>query len=862
MINKSVNLDKKNFTIEIINNNSYQKTQNLMSRRSFILEEKIKNFKIKEYRQKVKEFDKKHSILQNNSVNYGETENSLLFQSTPIQTTNNFKENNLPSKSKNQEQAKNKIVIPCEEENTHIYKDFFTEVKISKENRIMSNFSYASFQNLVGENTCYINVILHLLYNFIDIDALLLSLFRIEKAIEEEYNKDNNVTIVTEQVTSYETPEPIQEDSKYQDKNIKNKNMNLNKNPYILSNTSIFQKIKTPSYLNIDNNGEKVEEINEESKLNELLASLGEILNEYESHIKISEDEQVKITKINTLKFRIILEMFSEQRFKRNDIADPVEFLLYLLELLNEIFNKEIHDNFYLELIEKTKCTNSSCMKINERKYDKDNFIYTIYINELLSFINSSSIEIEKYRNNLFKYSYQLFLEDDINCDVCKKKLEKKLICQTEPNYLLINFVWKEQNPCLEDILKILFIIPLKDNMNSLFFYKSKKDLLVHSSRNISSYINKIDPNNIINYYLLSIVFFNYNFCHYIIAIYNPLNNLFVLFNDEYVKEFNNLLDLYKDLTAEILKNNDKGLFYPVMLVYSKENIYGTENNIIKYTPGKSEYNKLKNYCNNALNEFREKKKLNDEQKKMNYQNYVRAQLEIEKNEQMKRKNLQNYYNNQNKFYTQQPESKKVEIIQRKESSKSITLLNNSNQQNYIYQMCSTEGPKETKENLNEPEQSTFFSKEQIINKIDKFIQEKNNNNYKNSNVQKNPDGVNFSEAKERPNKNNFEENQENEEEEIVDERVETKNLPFSSIMKSLSIRSNRFGQIKSPKMENDNNNKKIFPNEFLKIAGKNNREKNKKKFVEEKKYNRTYREEENYLNEIKWTLKSDNKKK
>ena len=39
----------------------------------------------------------------------------------------------------------------------------FDEVK--KENKILTDFHYATFKNSYGENTCYINVVLHILYN-------------------------------------------------------------------------------------------------------------------------------------------------------------------------------------------------------------------------------------------------------------------------------------------------------------------------------------------------------------------------------------------------------------------------------------------------------------------------------------------------------------------------------------------------------------------------------------------------------------------------------------------------------------------------------------------------------------------------
>ena len=38
--------------------------------------------------------------------------------------------------------------------------------------------------------------------------------------------------------------------------------------------------------------------------------------------------------------------------------------------------------------------------------------------------------------------------------------------------------------------------------------------------------------------------------------------------------EFNEIIELFKYLTLEQLKSNNKAFFYPVLLVYGKENIY------------------------------------------------------------------------------------------------------------------------------------------------------------------------------------------------------------------------------------------------------------------------------------------------
>ena len=49
---------------------------------------------------------------------------------------------------------------------------------------------------------------------------------------------------------------------------------------------------------------------------------------------------------------------------------------------------------------------------------------------------------------------------------------------------------------------------------------------------------------------------------------------VFVLLNDEIVKEFHNIYELLIDITVEELKNSGKAFFYPVMLIYTKDILY------------------------------------------------------------------------------------------------------------------------------------------------------------------------------------------------------------------------------------------------------------------------------------------------
>ena len=67
-------------------------------------------------------------------------------------------------------------------QNLFLDKDFSTPIAIKKENKLITNFKYVAFQNLYGENACYVNVILHLLFNITELSEYLYDLYQIEES--------------------------------------------------------------------------------------------------------------------------------------------------------------------------------------------------------------------------------------------------------------------------------------------------------------------------------------------------------------------------------------------------------------------------------------------------------------------------------------------------------------------------------------------------------------------------------------------------------------------------------------------------------------------------------------------------------
>ena len=90
-------------------------------------------------------------------------------------------------------------------------------------------------------------------------------------------------------------------------------------------------------------------------------------------------------------------------------------------------------------------------------RFDKDNFSYHIYVDELLNFIRNEGIKFKDYVGNLFELTMALFKDEIKVCEKCSVLYEKYLFCFTTPKYLLINCVWKNQVPEQKDILDFLF---------------------------------------------------------------------------------------------------------------------------------------------------------------------------------------------------------------------------------------------------------------------------------------------------------------------------------------------------------------------------------------------------------------------
>ena len=213
--------------------------------------------------------------------------------------------------------------------------------------------------------------------------------------------------------------------------------------------------------------------------------------------------------------------------------------------------------------------------------------------------------------------SYYSLQNEHINCEKCNSPMNNALICNNKqgfPKFLLINCVWNNYKPEIDDVVKFLFLISLIEEIDNLFICP-----------------NKVEKDN---YYLMGIIFYIFILCHYINTIFNLQKNVFTLYNDEGILEFKNLNDLFKYLTIGQIKKNDQAYFYPVLLVYGKENIYDEDSLLkIKLSNNKMNYDALIKECKEEIKKTTIKvdRPLTEEEKQKNYKELVEAQMKYDR---------------------------------------------------------------------------------------------------------------------------------------------------------------------------------------------------------------------------------------
>ncbi len=383
----------------------------------------------------------------------------------------------------------NYIFLQDKEINNKLLKEFTKNIEVKKENKFLTKSSYVGFVNNCGENSCYVNVVLHLLNNIIDVKNILKDIAKIEK-------------------------------------------------------------IKKYNLIEIPKSNDENNNISEE----EVLSNIGDILNIYDYYTEKTDKKQ-SVTNLNTFQLRKNLDEYSNHNFKFDTMSDPIELLLFILDILNKHYKQQIHNNFYLNLIDQNNCP-KQCKCSMKVRFDKDNFCYHIYVNELLNFIKDEGKRFKEINQNLFDLSLDLYKNEIKICEKCSVLYEKYLVCYTIPKYLLINLVWNASHPEQKDILDFLFLLSVEEDLKRLFICDNSKENTIYN--------------------LLGMILYSYSLCHYTVILYNKKNKVFVLHDDKIIIEYKTLFDCFSFILIDNIDiyDNNKAFFYPTMLLYTNETIY------------------------------------------------------------------------------------------------------------------------------------------------------------------------------------------------------------------------------------------------------------------------------------------------
>ena len=491
--------------------------------------------------------------------------------------------------------------------------DLINQMLSQKETKLLTDSQYISFDNFIGDNSCYVNVIMHFLYLFPCVNDFLIKKYQehlkqIEKEKETQKEKEKEKETQKEQESGKEKEKESQKDTPIDLKNEESEPQSK-KEPVIQTPNEIITKKPENSIKSLDKKKKK------ENDLNNFLFNLGKILNSYQN-ILSKNDPKNNITNLNTFELRKSLSICSDNKFKLNSISDPVEFLIYILDIINKENSEEIHLYFHLKLIEEVRCINFCPFKSN-RKYDKDNFIYQIYVEEIFNYIKNQKLSFDDFKENLFMLSYYSIQNEMNTCQKCNSIKNKILICNNEdgsPKFLLVNCVWNNVKPDLKEVIKFLYFISLIEQLDNLFICPSKNEKS--------------------NYYLNGIIFYSFTLCHYINLIFNLQKNVFTLYNDTGIMEFENMNEVYNYITKGQLKKNNKAYFYPVLLVYGKENIYDEKILLKLKRTNKISYELLLEECDKLVfkvNNKPKEKPLTQEEIDKNMRELYLAQIRYER---------------------------------------------------------------------------------------------------------------------------------------------------------------------------------------------------------------------------------------
>ena len=315
----------------------------------------------------------------------------------------------------------------------------------------------------------------------------------------------------------------------------------------------------------------------------------------YKKNVKINKEDKNKLEPIitaNNLRFSLN-QIYN--RYHKGESGDPMETMNSIFDLIHEAFCKEkkidkkeiknckclAHKHFFLKLADIQLCPNCNNKKV--QLYDKDCFMYNIYIKEIINKLHSKSFKSFKLKlfQKLKEHSETFEERKKIPGCNCNEKLMESYIKKTKimgpiNTYLIINITWSEEFPSLCEILKTYTMIPMSEEINNLFTFDEALKSLTYYTFSIKGIIL-------------------YGLYHYVCAIYIKEGKKWAVIDDKTIKYINN----YFNLIDSFLRNH----LMPVGIIYSKEeNDALTESTINSMSLNKDEYTKLYQFCKDIDN--------------------------------------------------------------------------------------------------------------------------------------------------------------------------------------------------------------------------------------------------------------------
>jgi hypothetical protein len=268
-------------------------------------------------------------------------------------------------------------------------------------------------------------------------------------------------------------------------------------------------------------------------------------------------------------------EYFKDKKeFQKNQQNDPIELLNILFTFIHtyivsnfntigfsekECYNKcFIHQLFFIKLKEKSFCSN--CKLNKEIKYDNNNFMFLINVNNIIETSNQYFPEFINFKERFiqcFNYGKKI-------CSKCNtNNFTSQFFCLHLGYYLIINLSWENNYIDLVILLKFLCMINSGFSSKELFIMKNEEKIMK----------------------FLGLILFSSH--HYVMLCYNKKNDNFVIYDDSTIKIFPN----WKNTIEYLIGNR----YLPIAIFYEAQN--DSQENKCKFNISESFYLKKYNEC-------------------------------------------------------------------------------------------------------------------------------------------------------------------------------------------------------------------------------------------------------------------------